>query len=58
MKLISVAKLDKRNKKTSKYFDDDLISEHCDVIAIFPIFGQFGAIRILDAYSVKLKYFN
>ena len=58
MKLGSVAKLDKRNKTTSKHFDDDLISENCDVIAIFPIFGQFGAIPILGAYSVKLKYFN
>ena len=58
MKLESVAKLDKRNKTTPKYFDDDLISEHCDAIAIFPIFGQFEAIRILDTYSINLKYFN
>ena len=58
MKLGSVAKLDKRNKTISKYFDDDLISKHCDVIAIFPISGQFGAIPILGVYSVKFKYFN
>ena len=24
---------------------DDVLSENCDVIVIFPIYGQFGAIR-------------
>ena len=38
MKLGPVTKLDKRNKTTSKKFDDDVISENCDVIAIFPIY--------------------
>ena len=35
MKLGPVPKLDKRNKTTSKKFDDDVIS---------PYYGQFGAI--------------
>ena len=40
-----VTKLDKRNKTTSKEFDDDIISTDCDVIVIFPIYGQFETIR-------------
>ena len=43
MKLRPVTKLDKRNKKTSKKFNDDVMSENCDAIVIFPIYGQFGA---------------
>ena len=39
MKLGPVTKLDKRNKTTSKKFDLDLMSENCDVIVIFWIFG-------------------
>ena len=49
MKLGPVTKLDKRNKTTSKKFDDDVMSENCDVIVIFPIYGQFGAIWKLDS---------
>ena len=38
MKFGPVPKLDKKNKAASKKkFDDDVISENCDVIAIFPI---------------------
>ena len=33
------------NKAKSEKIDDDVISEKCDVIAFFPIYGQFGAIR-------------
>ena len=44
MKLGPVAKLDKRNKTTSKKFGDDVMSVNCDVIVIFLIHGQFGAI--------------
>ena len=36
-KLGSVTKLDKTSKTTSKKFDDDAMSENCDVVAIFPI---------------------
>ena len=49
MKLRPVTKLDKRNKTTSKKIDDDVTSTNCDAIVIFPIFGQFGAIRKLDS---------
>ena len=49
MKLGPVTKLDKRNKTTSKTFDDDVMSEKCDVIVIFWIFGQFGAVRRPDS---------
>ena len=45
MKLRPVAKLDKRKKIMSKRIDDDVMSENCDVIVIFPIFGQFKPIQ-------------
>ena len=35
--------LNKRDKTTSKKFDNDVMSENCDVIVIFSIYGQFGA---------------
>ena len=37
MKLGPVTKLNKRNKTTSRKFDDDVISVKCDVIVIFPV---------------------
>ena len=40
MKLGSV-KFDKRNKSRSKKFGDEVITANCDVIAFFPISGQF-----------------
>ena len=55
MKLGPVTKLDKRNKTTSKKFDDDVMSENCDVIAIFPIYGQFGAIWKPDSGRIVCK---
>ena len=45
MKLGEVTKLDKRNKTTSKKFDDDVMSKNCEVIAILRIFDQFGEVR-------------
>ena len=48
-KLRPVTKFDKKNKPTSKNFDDDVISANCDVIVIFPIYAQFGAIRKPDS---------
>ena len=36
MKLGPVTKLDKRNKTTSKTFDDDVFSANCNIIVIFP----------------------
>ena len=58
MKCEQVTKLDKRNKTTSKKFDDDVMSENCDVIAIFPIYGQFGAIRKPDSGCIVCKTFT
>ena len=55
MKLVSITKIDKKNKTTSKKFDDDVISESCDIIPIFPIYGQFGAIRKLDSRRIVCK---
>ena len=44
MKLGPVTKLDKRNTTTSEKSDNDIMSENCGIIVIFPIYGQFGAI--------------
>ena len=49
MMLGAVTKSDKRNKTTLKKFDNDVMSENCDVIVIFWIFDQFGAVRKLDS---------
>ena len=47
MKLGPVTKLDKRNKKHhTKKIDNDTMPEICDAIVVFPIYGQFGAIRM------------
>ena len=44
MKLGPVNKLDERNNTSSKKFNVDVMPENYDVVAIFPIYGQFGAI--------------
>ena len=49
MKLGPVTTPDKRNKATSKTFDVDVMSGNFDVIIIFRIFGQFGAVRRPDS---------
>ena len=49
MKPEPVTKLDNRNKTTSKKFNEDVMSENCDVIVIFQIFGQVGAVWRLDS---------
>ena len=49
MKLGSVTKLDNRNKTTSKKFDVDVMSKNCDVIVVFRVSGQFGAVRRPDS---------
>ena len=58
MKLGPVTKLDNRNKTTSKKFDVELMSKNYDVIVIFRIFGQFGAIggRIPETESAKVMF--
>ena len=45
MNLRAIIKLNKKNKAVSKKFDDDVISANCDVIVIFSIYCQTGAIR-------------
>ena len=51
MKLGPVTKLDKRNTAASTKFEDDVMN--CDVIVIFTMYGQFGAIWKLDS---KLRF--
>ena len=55
MKLGPITKLHKRNKITSKKFDDDVMSKNCDVIVIFRFYGQFGAIRKPDFGRIVCK---
>ena len=55
MKLGPVTKLNKRNKTTSKNFDNNVMSKNCDVIAIFSIYGQFGAIWKPDSGRIVCK---
>ena len=55
MKLGPVTKIDKRNKMTSKIFVNAVISVSFDVIVIFPIYGQFGAIRKPDSRRIICK---
>ena len=49
MKHGPVTKLDKRNETTSKKFDDNVMSENYNVIIIFSIYSQFGAIPKPDS---------
>ena len=55
MKLGSVTKPDKRNKITSKQIDNDVVSTNSDVIVIFLIYSQFGAIRLPDSGRIVCK---
>ena len=55
MKLAPVTKLDKRNKTMSKKCGDDVTSTNCDVIVIFQIYDQFGAIRKPDSRCIVCK---
>ena len=45
MRLGPVTKLDRRNKRTSKKSDNNIMSVNCGVIVIFFIYSQFGVIR-------------
>ena len=58
MKLGPVTKRDNRKTSTSKKFVDKVMSANCDVIAFFPIYGQFAAILkpIPEAWSIKRKF--
>ena len=54
MNLGPVTELDKANTSTLKKFYDDVMLPNCDVIAFFPIYGQFATIRkIINTWSIK-----
>ena len=53
MELGRVIKLDKRNNV--KKIIDDVMSTNCEVILIFPICSQFGAIRKPDSKRIVCK---
>ena len=46
MKLGPLTKITRENKKQK--IGNDVMSANCDMIIIFPIYGQFGAIRKPD----------
>ena len=52
-----VTKFDNRNKTTPKAIDNDVLSANCDVIIIFPIYDQFGAIRKQDPGPTVCKIY-
>ena len=45
MKLRPITNIDRRDKAMSKKFENYVMAANCDVIVIFPIDGQFRAIR-------------
>ena len=49
MKLGPVTKLDKKNKKTLKKFDDDVMSVNCDAIVVFAVYVQFAVFPKSDS---------
>ena len=55
MKLGPVTKLDKRNKTMSRRFEDNAVSANYDVIVIFTIYGQLGAIQKPDSGRIVCK---
>ena len=55
MKLGLVNKLDKASKATLKKIDVNVMSENCDVIVIFRIFGQFESVQTESLQKVCLK---
>ena len=55
MKLGPVPKLDKKTKNNVKKIDNDVVSANCNVIVLFPIYCQFGAIRKSDSGRIICK---
>ena len=55
MKFGPVTKFDKEKEKNAKKFGDDVMSENCDVIVIFPIYSQFEAIWKPDSGHIVCK---
>ena len=56
MKLDQQLSLTRETQQHQKKFDDDVMSANCDVIVIFPIFDQFGAIWKPDSGLVKVTF--
>ena len=59
MKLRPVTKLNKRNKTTMAITSkngDNVMSKNYDVAVIFPIYGQFEAIKKLENLHFHLSY--
>ena len=52
MKLGPVPNLNKRNTARSKKFDEEVMSANSEIIVIFPIYDQVGAIRKPDSRSM------
>ena len=57
MQLGSVTKCNQRNKTASRKFDEDAILANCNVIVIFTIYGQFGAIQEPNFRCVVRKFY-
>ena len=55
MKIGTVTKLGSKTKQCSEKIDGDVMSTNCDVIDIFPIYGQFEAIWKLDSGRTVCK---
>ena len=55
MKLGPVDIIDKRNKNNVRKLDDDVMSANYDIIVIFPIYDQFGAIWKPDSGRTACK---
>ena len=54
MKLGLVTKAGKKNKSNLTKIYDDVMSENCNAIVIFTIYGQFGAIWNADSGGISL----
>ena len=54
-KLGSVTKLTRETKQRQKNLTMSVMSANCDVVVIFPIYGQSGAIRKLDSGGIVCK---
>ena len=55
MKLGPVTKLDMKSKAPSKKCDYNIMAENYDLIVIFPLYGQFGAIQKADSRRIVYK---
>ena len=57
MELGSVTELDKKNKRASKKFNDNVMPGNCVIIGIYPIFVQFTEIRKPDSRRIVCKIY-